>query len=108
MVTTDLSNFGETQREEAIEILKAYNESGLPEDFYDNEVLIHFNSRSGYVFLSNSEYEVAILCDGVLESFYTLPNGTEGVKDNLIQMYNDGEIEHEEEISFMKDKGWIK
>ncbi len=79
VTTIDLANFG--YREIAItkDILTAWVAGGLPEDFSDSEVTIMFNRNSGSVFLTNSDYQVAMVVDGKLESFYSCPQcGNEG------------------------------
>lgn len=82
--TTDFSKFGYRERKLAEELLKAWREQGLPEDFYEDEISIMFNTRSGCVFLTNSEYQVAMLNDDKLETFYTdFETGEEGFKNEL-------------------------
>lgn len=82
--TTDLTKFGCRERKMAEELLKAWREQGLPEDFYEEEVTIMLNTHSGYVFLTNSEFQVAMLNGDKLESFYTdFETGEEGFKDEL-------------------------
>lgn len=103
--TTDLSKFG--YRELAIlrDLLSAMLEHGLPDDFWDNEVVPMMNTYSGNVFLTNSEYEVAMLTgDGTLESWYYL-NGTgiEGFYDDLISMYEDGTITDDDDLEQLAD-----
>jgi len=71
--TTDLSQFGNRQRKMAEKLLKAWREQGLPEDFYDNEVSIMMNTSSGNVFLTNEDFEVAMMSEDLLESFYNCP-----------------------------------
>ena len=79
ITTTDLSDFGYIERVKARKLLEAWETQGLPEDFENDKVTIMFNRNSGYVFLTNSEYEVAMLCGDTLESFYNCPNcGNEG------------------------------
>ncbi len=79
ITTTDLSKFGYRERVIARELLEAWEVQGLPEDFEDDEVTIMFNAYSGNVFLTNSEYQVAMMCDDKLESFYSCLNcGKEG------------------------------
>ena len=67
-------------------------------DFYNDEVVPTLNLNSGYVFLTNSDYQVAMLDrDGKLKSFYYLSyHGYEGFLDDLIQMYDDEEILEED------------
>ena len=85
IVTTDFAKFGNIEREEAEKLLKAWRTQGLPEDFYDEDVTINMNTNSGYVFLSNSEYQVAMITDeDKLESFYSCPEcGHEGFKEDM-------------------------
>ena len=82
--TTDLTQFGYRERKLAEDLLKAWREQGLPEDFHEDEITIMFNTHSGCVFLTNSEYQVAMLNGDKLESFYTdFETGEEGFKEEL-------------------------
>lgn len=84
ITTTDLTKFGYRERKLAEDLLKAWREQGLPEDFYEDEITIMFNTHSGCVFLTNSEYQVAMLNGDKLESFYTdFETGEEGFKNEL-------------------------
>lgn len=82
--TTDLTQFGYRERKLAEDLLKAWREQGLPKDFYEDKITIMFNTYSGCVFLTNSEYQVAMLNGDKLESFYTdFETGEEGFKEEL-------------------------
>lgn len=84
IVTADLSRFGHRERVMAEELLKAWREQGLPDDFEGDEVTLNLNMYSGYVFLSNAEYQVAMINGKTLESFYTdFETGEEGFFDEL-------------------------
>jgi len=84
MTTTDLTKFGRREREMAGELLRAWNEDGLPEGFEDDGVEIMMNLNSGHVFLTNSEYQVAMMNGTALEMFYTDPDtGEEGFLEDL-------------------------
>ena len=84
VITTDFSKFGSRERAMAEDLLKAWREQGLPDDFDNDEVTIMMNLMSGYVFLTNSDYQVAMMNDDVLESFYTdFETGEEGYKEDL-------------------------
>jgi hypothetical protein len=84
ITTTDFSKFGYREREMAEELLKASREQGFPEDFYDDETTIMFNSHSGNVFFTNSDYQVAMMNGDKLESFYSCPIcGHEGFADEM-------------------------
>lgn len=82
--TTDFSKFGIRERNISEELLRAWREQGLPDDFNNDEVTIMLNLLSGYVFLTNSDYQVAMMNGDKLESFYTdFETGEEGFKDEL-------------------------
>lgn len=84
ITTTDFAQFGYAEKKEAKELLSAWIEQGLPKDFYDHEVTIMMNRNSGHVFLTNSEYQVAMLNDDKLESWYTCWNcGNEGFAEDI-------------------------
>lgn len=97
VTTTDLSNFGYRELAMLEELLKAMREQGLPDDFYDDEVVPMFNRISGNVFLTNSDYQVAMLNGDNLESWYFLSyHGNEGFLDELLDEYNNGNIKEED------------
>lgn len=90
ITTTDLADFGSREHEELIKILVAWRENGLPDDFDHHDVKPMMNRNSGEVFLTNSEYQVAMRADDNLESWYTCPNcGHEGFKEDC-QLVEDG------------------
>ena len=103
VTTTDLSDFGYREVAMLEELLKAMREQGLPDDFYNDEVVPMLNRNSGNVFLTNSEYQVAMLNGDKLESRYFLSyHGNEGFLDELIDEYNNGDI-HEEDLEQLSD-----
>ena len=84
ITTTDLSKFGSRERNMAEELLKAWREQDLPDDFYDDEVTIMMNANSGNVFLTNSEFQAAMMNDDKLETWYNCPYcGHEGFKEDM-------------------------
>jgi hypothetical protein len=98
-VTTDLANFGFREIKMAAELLQAWVSQGLPDDFDNDEVRIHMNTNSGNVFLSNSNFDVAMMNGEDLESFYTCPEcGHEGFKDEMLHAGNSGCAEYLESI----------
>jgi hypothetical protein len=105
ITTIDLSEFGYREIEKAKNLLDAYLNQDIPNEFYENKIKIMFNKRSGFVFLTNSEYQVLMLNDGKLEMFYSLPyEGEEGFAEELKEQYlEDPEYFHEEDIKYMKD-----
>jgi hypothetical protein len=89
--TTDISKFGWRERRMAAELLTASCDNGFPDDFNDDEVTIMMNDQSGNVFLTNSDFQVAMMNGDKLESFYSCPEcGHEGFKD---EMEHDGGAE---------------
>ena len=99
ITTTDFSKFVYREREMAEELLKASREQGFPEDFWDDETTIMMNMNSGNVFFTNSEYQVAMMNDDKLESFYNCPEcGEEGFKEDLEEYGNDCCKEYLKEI----------
>ena len=90
ITTTDFSKFGHRERKLAEQLLNAWNEQGLPEDFQNDEVTIMLNTHSGNVFLTNSELQVAMMNDGKLESMYT--DGFTG-KEGFLDEFSEEELE---------------
>ena len=84
IVTSDLSKFGSRERKMAADLLLAANTQGFPEGFEDDGVTVAMNTNSGFVFLTNAEYQVAMLNGEALESFYSCPEcGHEGFRDEM-------------------------
>ena len=84
IVTNDLAEFGLREIEMVEDLLKAWREQGLPKDFNFDEVRPHMNRNSGNVFLSNSDYQVAMMNGEKLESFYSCPEcGHEGFIEDM-------------------------
>lgn len=92
--TTDLAKFGHRERKMAEDLLRTWREKGLPEDFYDEEVIIMMNDSSGNVFLTNTDYQVAMMNREKLESFYTCPIcGHEGFINEMEHNIADAECQ---------------
>lgn len=84
LVTSDFAEFGNRERKLGEQLLNAWNEQGLPEDFREDKVVLLLNPHSGNVFLTNSDYQVAMMNGDRLESFYTdFKTGEEGFKHEL-------------------------
>lgn len=103
--TENLSDFGLIELEEARNILDAMIDNGVPSDFENEGVRIAFNRMSGMVFLTNSEYQVAVYSETergkYLESFYSSPyEGLEGTFEELAEQFKDM---NEEDQSWFKD-----
>jgi len=94
IVTSDLSRFGSRERKMTEDLLRAWREQGLPEDFNEDEVTVAMNTNSGNVFLTNSEYEVAMMNGDKLESFYSCPIcGHEGFLEDMEHGEDDEECQ---------------
>jgi len=90
VTTTDLADFGFHDREELIQLLRAWHEKGLPEGFYEDEVRAMMDRNSGNVFLTNSEYQVAMMNGSKLEMWHNCGNcGHEGFEEDC-QLNDDG------------------
>lgn len=99
--TEDFSEFGHRERKLASELLIHWNKGNLPEDFDNDEVKFAFNKNSGYVFLTNSNYQVCMMNGDKIESFYSTPyEGHEGFFEDLVEEYEDM---HHEDQTFMKE-----
>ena len=100
--TENLEDFGYREQDEAKDIFEAWKKNGLPQDFENDGVKLAFNMNSGFVFLTNAEYQVAMCGDDQeLYSFYTSPyEGKEGSFEDLLEEYEDM---HREDKQWFKD-----
>jgi len=103
--TENLDDFGSIELEEAKNILEAMIDNGLPSDFTNEGVKLAFNKFSGKVFLTNSDYQVAVCSETergkYLESFYSSPyTGLEGTFEELAEQFNEM---NEEDQSWFED-----
>jgi len=99
--TTNLADFAYREIKMARDLLDAWVNNGLPEDFEQNGVTVMMNMNSGNVFLTNDEFQVAMLNGDELESFYTSPyEGREGFFDDLLDEYEDM---HKEDKEWFRD-----
>jgi hypothetical protein len=88
--TDNFADFGYRERQMLLDILQYWQKNGLPEDFDTNEVKPEFNRHSGYVFLVNSEYQVAMMNGDKLEIWHNCPNcGLEGFAEDC-QLNDEG------------------
>lgn len=95
--TTNLADFGVRELTLVRDLLSAMLEQGLPNDFNNEGVVPMFNMNSGYVFLTNEDFDVCMLNGDKLESFYTSPyTGIEGFFDDLVQEFDDMEEDDKE------------
>lgn len=85
IVTTDLAKFGFRELRMAADLLDAYCKGNW---HHDNEltdcVRVHMNSHSGNVFLSDEDYNVAMMNGDKIEMFYSCPEcGNEGFAEDI-------------------------
>ncbi len=93
--TEDFAEFGIREIKLLNVLLAAWIEQGLPDDFYNDGVKPALNKQSGYVFLTNSEYQVAMMNGERLESHYSLPHsGDEGFLSELIEEFLLDDLHH--------------
>lgn len=106
--TRDLSEFSKDQLKRAGELLLAYANTDL-KNFSSYGVTVELNKNSGNVFLTNDEYQAAILHGGKLQMWYFLSYyGDEGFIDDLYTMFKDGNIgeeDYEELASYLEGEG---
>ena len=82
--TENLAGFGIRENRMLIELLQARDKQGLPDGFSDENVRPAFNTESGYVFLVNEDFQVAMMngdldSGGKLEIWHTCARcGNEG------------------------------
>lgn len=91
VTTTDLGEFGPREIKMTAGLLNAWIAQGLPEAFYREKVTVMMNKDSGSVFLTNSEYQVAMMNGDNLEMWHICPNcGHEGFAEDFL-CSDDGE-----------------
>lgn len=99
--TRDLAKFGARERAIAGELLSALHTGNDKTEILGNTGLaVEFNLSTGYVFLVDEEYNVAMMEDGKLVDWITCPEcGTEGTRSDLDTMVLDDCCkEHLEEL----------
>ena len=82
IITCDLSRFGMRELNMAARLLAAYCEQSP--DFLGERVQVMMNMLSGYVFLTDEDYAVAMMNGDDLEQFHSCPEcGNEGFAEEL-------------------------
>lgn len=103
--TENLADFGYREIKMLRDILDAWVEHGLPDDFFNENVRPAMNSNSGFVFLVNEDHQVAMLNGDRLEEFFSSPyEGLEGFADELADEY--GEM-HPEDQEWAREMGIV-
>lgn len=81
-VVTDLSRFGYREKKMAAALLTAYCES--PPDELGDGVTVAMNTNSGYVFLTDEDYNTAMMNGDKLEMWLMCPEcGHEGFAEDI-------------------------
>lgn len=84
IVTADLSRFGYRELQMAADLLAAYCKN--PPEFLSDGVTVMMNSDSGYVFLTDEDFNVAMMNGDRLERFHSCPVcGAEGFAEELME-----------------------
>jgi hypothetical protein len=84
ITTTDLAKFGWREKKMAAQLLGAMIDQGLPDGFDDDAVTVMMNTHSGCVFLTNSEYQAAMMNGDKLEVWHNCPEcGHEGFLEDM-------------------------
>jgi hypothetical protein len=82
-VTNDLSRFGFRELKMAAQLLTAFTNYPYSTQLGDG-ITIYMNSNSGNVFLSDEDFNVAMMNGDKLEDFYTCPEcGREGFAEEM-------------------------
>ena len=105
--TEYLSRFSMGALKESAKLLSAIfdpSKNGLPKDFDREGIKLGHNLWSGNTFLTNDEYQVAMVDDeGNLYSFYNTPyEGREGSFEELMDEYGDMHPEDQEYMDELK------
>lgn len=101
--TTDLADFGGRELRILRDVIEAYLEHGLPDGFDAHGVVPMMNMDSGAVFLTNADFDVAVLDGDVLVRFHYLPwSGVEGTLAELLDEIDD-DI-HPDDVEYLVDQ----
>ncbi len=99
--TENLAEFGFREISMLKDILTSWVDNGLPDNFNQDGVRPAMNMNSGYVFLINEDYQVAMMNGEQLEEFHTLPySGIEGFLSDLVEE-NDPDDLHKEDVEYI-------
>jgi hypothetical protein len=99
--TENLADFGFREIRMLRDTLTAWLENGLPEGFWHEGVKPAMNRNSGYVFLTNDDYQVAMLSEDSLQIFHSLPyGGAEGFLSDLIEENNPDDL-HADDVEYI-------
>lgn len=98
--TTDLKEFGFRELKMGADLLKAYCEN-KPE-FLSDEVHLMMNKHSSNVFLTDSDFNVAMFNGDELDAWLFTPyDGHEGFMDDLTAQFSPDDM-HEDDVEFLR------
>jgi len=84
IVTSDLSRFGFRELKMAAELLTAWCDHNKRNAELGMGVHVCMNTQSGYVFLTDEDFNVAMMNGDTLENFYSCPEcGNEGFAEDI-------------------------
>lgn len=102
VITHDLNEFGNRQLLEVARLIEEYGNKGA--DFLTDKISINLNKNSGYVFLSDEDFNVGMLNNGKLEQWFSCPYcGHENFKENMEHEPQDEECKRYLEEIGVKD-----
>ncbi len=101
--TTNIADIGYAERAELIRLLQAWHRDGLPEDFSNHEVFPMMNRNSGYVFLTNDDFQCAMMNGDKLAIFHSTPyDGYEGFLEDLLDEYSPEDL-HADDVEYLRN-----
>ena len=101
--TENLAEFGYREIEMLSDLLNAWMKDGLPDGFDQSGIKPAMNKLSGYVFLINDEFQVAMLNGDELEIFHSFPySGAEGFLSELIEEHDPASL-NKEDVEYVID-----
>ena len=102
--TTDLKEFGRRELSIAAKLLTAY--AANPPAWLGDEIEIMMNTSSGYVFLTDADFNVAMIDPetNMLAPFLSLPYcGEEGFLSELIELHDNPETDlHPDDAEYIR------
>ena len=97
--TENMADFGSRERNMAAELLAAE----LPWGFSNEGVRLAMNKNSGFVFLVNDDYQVAMMNGNELAIFHTTPyEGHEGFLEDLLDEYSPDDL-NGEDVRYLRE-----
>jgi PAS domain-containing protein len=97
--TENMADFGSRERKMAAKLLAAE----LPREFSNSGVRLAMNKSSGFVFLTNDDYQVAMMNGNKLAIFHTTPyEGHEGFIEDLLNEHSPDDL-NGEDVRYLRE-----